>query len=254
MKLDPTVNTAMPPVSVLRIRSVGVVALAVGVVALAATAMLIAVSTATAQQPSPPPEIVAQMAGNYQLPDGTVLGINSFSGTGGPPMPFFTDYTTGAIRTLFPLADERFGMGPSLGAQTPLERVLRPLRDETGALLAIGLQRPGESEAIARRVRDDVQAVTFRSGDATLSGTLILPNRPGPPHAAIVLLHGSGPLTRHSFGPYPRFFASLGLAVLVYDKRGTGASTGTFFSRDPIFPEPYLQDAIAAVRFLKRPF
>jgi poly(3-hydroxybutyrate) depolymerase len=178
------------------------------------------------------------------------LGINSFSGNGGPPVPFFTDYTTGAIRTLFPLADERFGMGPSLGAQTPLERVLRPVRDETGAFLANGLQRPGESEAIARRVRDDVQAVTFRSGDATLSGTLILPNRPGP-HAAIVLLHGSGPLTRHSFGPYPRFFASLGLAVLVYDKRGTGASAGTFFSRDPIYPEPFLQDAVAAVRFLK---
>lgn len=67
-----------------------------------------------------------------------------------------------------------------------------------------------------------------------------------------MLLHGSGPLTRHSFGPYPRFFASLGLAVLTYDKRGSGASSGTYFSRAAVYPEPYLQDAVAAVRFLKR--
>jgi len=37
----------------------------------------------------------------------------------------------------------------------------------------------------------------------------------------------SGLLTRFSFGPYPHFFTSLGFAVLIYDKRGTGASFGT---------------------------
>jgi hypothetical protein len=41
-----------------------------------------------------------------------------------------------------------------------------------------------------------------------------------------MLLLGSGPLTRYSFGPCPHFFTSLGFAVLIYDKRGTGASTG----------------------------
>jgi pimeloyl-ACP methyl ester carboxylesterase len=67
--------------------------------------------------------------------------------------------------------------------------------------------------------------VVLRSGDTSLAGTFIAPATPGP-YPAVVLLHGSGPLTRHSFGPWPRFFNSLGMAVLVYDKRGTGASTG----------------------------
>lgn len=65
-----------------------------------------------------------------------------------------------------------------------------------------------------------------------------------------MLLHGSGRLTRYSFGPYPHFFTSLGLAVLVYDKRASGASTGTYLPRTSYYPEVFLKDAIEAVRFL----
>ena len=40
------------------------------------------------------------------------------------------------------------------------------------------------------------------------------------PPSAPSSLHGSGPLTRYSFGPYPHFFMSLGFAVVIYDKPG----------------------------------
>jgi pimeloyl-ACP methyl ester carboxylesterase len=80
-------------------------------------------------------------------------------------------------------------------------------------------------------------------------------------HPAIILLHGSGPLTRYSFGPYPHFFASLGLAVLVYDKRGSGASTGIRMDAsttgsqgrivDDYYPNGLADDALAAFRFLQ---
>ncbi len=141
-------------------------------------------------------------------------------------------------------------MGPSLGVPSPIERTVRVVRDSSGTISAIALQRPNEDEVIARRLPTDEQEVTFSSEDATLSGKLLLPTTRGP-HPAIVLMHGSGPLTRFSFGPYPRFFASLGFAVLIYDKRGTGASTGTFFPRTAFYPEQYLRDAVAAVKFLK---
>ena len=100
--------------------------------------------------------------------------------------------------------------------------------------------------------------MTFRNGDAKLAGTLIIPEgrRPRP---AIVLLHGSGPLTRYSFGPYPGFFASLGFAVLIYDKRGTGDSTGTRIDASTgrvmapgKYPDDLVNDALAALRLLER--
>jgi hypothetical protein len=51
---------------------------------------------ASAQQ-RPDPEVLTalQLAGNYRLPNGTVVGINAFSADGGPPVPLFTDYTSG---------------------------------------------------------------------------------------------------------------------------------------------------------------
>ena len=62
---------------------------------------------------------------------------------------------------------------------------------------------------------------------------------------------GSDGSARSSFGPYPHFFTSLGLAVLVYDKRSSGLSTGTYLPRDSYYPEVFLRDAIAAVSFLQ---
>ncbi len=213
--------------------------------------LLVGPGAVCAQQPPTAQTVSAeQLAGNYQLPDGSVVGINPFSGGGGPPAPFFTDYSTGVIRTLSPQQGDRFGTGPSVGVQSPVERTVRVVWDGAGAIAGIALQRPGEEEIVAKRLPANVREVEFKSEDATLAGTLLMPPTPGP-HPAIVLLHGSGPLTRYSFGPYPRFFASLGLAVLIYDKRGTGASTGTFFPRTAFYPEQYLRDAVAAVKFLK---
>jgi uncharacterized protein len=213
--------------------------------------LLVGGGAASGQQASTAEAISAErLAGNYQLPNRTVIGIDSFAGGSGPPVPLFTDYTTGIIRTLFPLGGDRFVMGPGFGVQSPVERTVRVVRDSAGAVIGIGLQRSGEDEVVASRLPSTVREITFTNEDATLAGTLITPPTPGP-HPAIVLLHGSGPLTRHSFGPYPRFFASLGFAVLVYDKRGAGASTGTFFPRTAFYPEPYLRDAVAAVKFLK---
>jgi hypothetical protein len=58
--------------------------------------------------------------------------------------------------------------------------------------------------------------------------------------------HGSGPLTRYSFGPYPHFFTSLGFAVLIHDKRGTGSSTGALLDASTgaltLLPAAYYPD------------
>ena len=76
-----------------------------------------------------------------------------------------------------------------------------------------------------------VQPVEFVSQGVTLSGTLWLPDGPGP-HPAVVVVHGSGRQTRGSARGVARHFNSLGVAVLGYDKRGVGESGGVYVGRE----------------------
>jgi pimeloyl-ACP methyl ester carboxylesterase len=95
----------------------------------------------------------------------------------------------------------------------------------------------------------DQRDVTFRNGDVSLSGSLFTPRTRGR-HAAVIFLHGSGPETRWGTARYyADHLARSGVAALIYDKRGAGASTGDW--RSATF-ENLADDAIAAVRLLER--
>lgn len=89
--------------------------------------------------------------------------------------------------------------------------------------------------------------VTFRNGDVTLAGTLTLPSG-NEPHPAVVFIHGSGPDSRENYRFYADLFARHGIATLIYDKRGVGASTGDW--RRVHFKD-LAEDALAGVRMLK---
>ncbi len=90
---------------------------------------------------------------------------------------------------------------------------------------------------------------TFRSGDATLSGTLHLPDG-GQALGAVVVTHTASkplremPLYRHLTEMLP----PLGIAVLTYDRRGSGQSGGSLKGSDYAM---LADDAIAAVQMLK---
>jgi len=90
--------------------------------------------------------------------------------------------------------------------------------------------------------------ITFRVGDVVLSGTLLRPKGTGL-HPGIVFLHGSGTETRWGT---PFFFADRfarnGVAALVFDKRGSGQSTGDWRT---ISYEELAGDYLAAVHFLQ---
>jgi pimeloyl-ACP methyl ester carboxylesterase len=65
---------------------------------------------------------------------------------------------------------------------------------------------------------------------------------------AIVLVHGSGPEDRDYVLPWARFLVRHGVAVLGYDKRGVGGSSGDW--NNASFDD-LAGDAIAAVQYLK---
>ena len=89
--------------------------------------------------------------------------------------------------------------------------------------------------------------VSFRNGAVVLAGTLLLPIEEGS-HPTVVFLHGSGPTTRAGARYYADKFAKLGMASLVFDKRGTGSSGGSWLTSSL---DDLAQDALAAVEFLK---
>jgi hypothetical protein len=79
---------------------------------------------------------------------------------------------------------------------------------------------------VANPLPYDAVDVSFRDGPVALAGTLCIPRAPGW-HPAVVLLQGSGGETRWGTNRFiADRFARAGIAALVYDKRGSGASTG----------------------------
>ena len=91
--------------------------------------------------------------------------------------------------------------------------------------------------------------VSFGNGSATLAGTLYLPPGPGP-HPAIVAFHPASGGTRdfHAYRPLADLLAPAGFAVLLYDRRGEGGSTG-----DPASStfEDLADDGLAGVALLR---
>jgi pimeloyl-ACP methyl ester carboxylesterase len=92
------------------------------------------------------------------------------------------------------------------------------------------------------------EAVTFPSEAASIAGTLYLPRGPGP-HPAAVVVHGSATddRSRWTYRSRGDLLARYGMAALVYDKRGHGASTG---SAEATFDD-LAADALAAARYLR---
>lgn len=101
-----------------------------------------------------------------------------------------------------------------------------------------------------------IEEVTFPNGDITLAGALTLPDATGP-HPVVVLVSGSGPQDRDetlgggiAIKPFRLLADALtrdGVAVLRYDDRGVGQSSGVFSEATVA---EFATDAEAAIAYL----
>ena len=101
------------------------------------------------------------------------------------------------------------------------------------------------------------QEIAVPNRSAVLSATLRLPDDGHAPYPAVILVHGSGRVTaQEQMDHAGRRLAALGLAVLAYDKRGVGRSTGEYSNvgveNSVRMFDLLASDAIAAVQALKR--
>ncbi len=91
------------------------------------------------------------------------------------------------------------------------------------------------------------QDVQYANGELSIGARLYLPAS-GNPTTAVIMVPSAEPDTRETFAEYGEELAARGLAVLCYDKRGAGTSTGNVDLAG--FYDLY-DDAAAGVQFLQ---
>jgi pimeloyl-ACP methyl ester carboxylesterase len=153
-----------------------------------------------------------------------VLSIRRIEGRAGLLM---TDLRDGSLRALAPAGEDVFVAGDELIRPDPPLFRLAIERDEAGVPAAlVRTHLPSGSLVRAVRRAERVVPVEIVRAGLTLSGEVHLPpglqsGRPGVVYAA-----GSEDSDRFTADVLPHVLADLGVATLVFDKRGTGASEG----------------------------
>ncbi len=148
------------------------------------------------------------------------------------------------------------------GVMDPTKKTLKGKWSQTGAEEPLEFKR-SDTPLPLRRPQNPVPPYPYLEEDVVvhnsaagvdLAGTLTLP-KTGAPFPAVILIAGSGPFDRDEtisghkpFLVLADHFTRDGIAVLRYDKRGIGKSTG---SADSSTTLDFASDAQAAVQYLK---
>ena len=197
-------------------------------------------------------QTLQQYAGVYQWNRESFLYIqlwDEFSGFGKPRQLVAFD-ESGLVRTLY-VTDkpDQFSAGPGMAAAEPVESEIRFERAQNGKVASLTWTNRNRERRNARRAdiekHEDVRFTSRAS--VRLAGTLITPTQSGK-HPAIILVHGSGAENREYMLPWARFLIRRGVAILTYDKRGVGESTGDWNTASF---EDLADDVVAAVDYLK---
>ena len=163
--------------------------------------------------------------GHIEMPDLMTYGLG----------PVVVKYEALTVSLRLPAVGQAtLTLDPSIGEMTGTVRA-------NGPPITIHLKRTVKPLEMPLK-KEEVQ---FSNGDVSLAGTLILPAAAGP-HPAILWVSGRGGTLREE-SARTRLFARYGIASLIYDKRGSGKSTGSF---ETATIENLISDALAAVKFL----
>lgn len=147
------------------------------------------------------------------------------------------------------LEPDRFVWSPG---QQERGRDVKLLRTDEGEVIALAwTDVNNEPRQVPRCVGSyEARDAAFANGGVELSGTLFVPTSPGP-HPAAVMIHGSGTSHRDNlwYLQIAHHLASLEIAVLLPDKRGSGLSSGEW--RLAGF-EDFVADTEAGIEFVRR--
>ncbi len=193
-------------------------------------------------------------SGPYVLEDGRLLVVTDLVDQmpGSAHQLMVLDQKSGWVRTLHP-ADEATG-GAEPGAFEIGAGFFQPGPSEGWVRFASGTGWETDSIFVADGAGTEVagmrapvrrRAIELESDGITLAGEVLLPpDSVEGPYPALVFIHGSGPLTRRSPSQVGYQMAAGGVAAVVFDKRGTGNSGGTFRANRVV---QHAREAVAAL-------
>src|SRR5260370_23868215 len=149
--------------------------------------------------------------GSYRTDDGDTLVIAR--------MGWYFDMRDSAYRTMYATrSPTHFTIGKLFEEPLP---VFADLVFGAGALTITD----SAHKRVARRIDYTQTDVTIPASGAQLAGTLTEPGGAGV-HPGIVIVHGAATGERYFYDVWGGVYATMGLDVLTYDKRGRGSSTG----------------------------
>ena len=188
------------------------------------------------------PDSYADCEGLYRSDAGDVFQVTArFWGE-----IIFTERQSGLRRTLFPMTDSTFFVGAALYVPEPIAGDVHFHRSPNGDVTGLTWLPNGEAPRVAQRMELSEEDVAFSRDGVTFHGTLIRPAS-ADPQPAIVLLGGASWEKRRSTRSHAVTMASMGLAALIYDKRGYGESGG-----DQTVPfSVTADDALSAIDYLR---
>jgi len=153
----------------------------------------------------------------------------------------------GQLRALSSVSGNSFTSGPGLLQSAPIEQTIEFVGNSKGEIVRLVRRKTGGGSERARKLESyRREEVSFRNGDILLAGALWTPPGKGP-HPAMVLIHGTGRTDRNNVLPIAHFLVTHGIALLGYDKRGVGSSSGDWQTASI---EDLAGDAVAAAKFL----
>jgi hypothetical protein len=211
--------------------------------------LLLSISTPGVAQSGPPDSLLA-CSGVFRIGAAHDVAMVPLR-TGKAWTLLLADTQSDALRFLTPAGRDTFTAGPELVAPSPVEWTITARR-QRGIVAAIAMSSAQTSATFeGRRIPVDAVPVSIASGSVRLEGSLYRPHGRNGRLPLIALAHGSEQADRYSFGPLPLVLAAHGFAVLAYDKRGSGTSTGDWSEAGV---EELADDLVAAIRVvMKRP-
>ena len=191
--------------------------------------------------------------GAYEFPDPKQVGVRKTQliTYGALGHLRWVNLETSQTTALFPISDNKFFFAGSVVSQpSPDVATWSFEKGEKGEVIS-AVRIKGQPDQLGTPTNTYKQEeITLRNGDVTLAATLLSPATKGK-HPAVVYIPGSGgdytSRDQSLFREYHQLISN-GIAVLVYDKRGTGGSSGDW-QRSSF--ESLAGDALAGVAFLK---